>query len=253
MDKTRERHGEDLDLLAYATVIWRRKWLLASVCVCSVTAALAVSLMLPKYYEAETVILPIGSEPGGLGSALSSLPVAGVIAAASGLQTPADRVMVLLKSRTIAEEVITKYGLLALFYAKRWDAARGTWKDPDDHPVMQDAVRDLLRNVVEFRKSKEGAISIIVEWKDPKLAADIANYYVFALTGMMNEKAINTTIQTVDRAVPAERKSRPRIKVNMLLAGVAGLFSGLFLIFVLDYVRKVRSIDPSKSDSDSLS
>lgn len=242
-NQTTELRGEDLDLLVYARVMWRRKWLLAAVCVCSVTAALAASLLLPKYYEAETVILPINSEPGGLGSALSSLPGAGALAAASGLQTPADRVMVLLKSRTIAEDVITKFDLLALFYAKQWDTARGSWKDSDDHPVMQDAVKDLLRHVVEFRKSKEGAISIIVEWKDPKLAAAIANYYVSALTSMMNEKSINTTIQTVDRAVPAERRSRPRIKVNMLLAGFAGLFFGIFLVFVLDYVQKVRSIE----------
>jgi uncharacterized protein involved in exopolysaccharide biosynthesis len=253
INTSRDLQDGDLNLLTYVRVIGKRKWLLAAFCACWVIAALLISLLLPNYYEAETVILPIGSEPGGLGTALSSLPLAGTLAAASGFQSPADRVMVLLQSRTIAEEIIRKFDLLALFYESQWDAAKRMWKDPENHPVMQDAVRDLQRDVVDLRKSKEGAVTIVVEWKDPKLAADIANYYVSVLTGMMNEKAINTTIQTIDRAVPAERKSRPRIKMNMLLAGVAGLFSGIFLIFVLDYVQKVRSAVPSKNTSDSLS
>ena len=52
------------------------------------------------------------------------------------------------------------------------------------------------------------------------------------------------TIEVVDRAVPAERKSRPKIKLNMALAGVTSLFAGVFLAFFLEYLEKSRAAQP---------
>jgi uncharacterized protein involved in exopolysaccharide biosynthesis len=242
---------EEINLMTYWSVLRRRKWFLTAACVLSLIAALIISMILPAYYESETVILPVSSESGGLGAAFSASPLVGAFVGATGIQTPADRVLVLLKSRTIAEDVIRRFDLLRLFNERKWDPAKRAWKDPDAPPLMQDAVSRLTRKVVEFNKSKEGAISITVEWKDPKLAADVANYYVSALTGLMNEKSINTTVQTIDRAVPAEKRSRPRVGLNLLLAGAAGLFSGLLLIFFLDYIEQLRAADPTKKTTGS--
>jgi uncharacterized protein involved in exopolysaccharide biosynthesis len=205
------------------------------------SAAAVISLISPEYFKSETVIIASGPEAGGLGAALSASPLAGVLAGASGVQTPADKIMVILKSRTIAEAIVQRFNLLQVFNEEDWDTARGAWKDPSKPPLMQDAVKKLTRDVTRFSKGKEGAITVAVEWKDPKLSADMANYYITVLAAFLNEKSINITTQVVDRAVPAERKSRPRIKVNMILAGVVGLFSGLFLVFFLEYVQKVRS------------
>ena len=97
------------------------------------------------------------------------------------------------------------------------------------------------KSVVKINNNKkDGSITISVEWKDPQLAADIANYYISALAGLMNDKAINTTIQVVDRAIPAERKSRPKIELNMMLAGVMSLFVSVFIAFFLDYLAKQK-------------
>jgi hypothetical protein len=60
----------------------------------SVLTATVVSLLLPKYYKATTVIIAAESGAGGLGAALSSLPLAGALAGATGIQTPADKIMV---------------------------------------------------------------------------------------------------------------------------------------------------------------
>ncbi len=205
-----------------------------------VTATMVISLQLPKFYQSEAMIITSGSESGGLGAALSALPLAGAFGGLGGVQTPADKIMVILKSRTIAVDVINKFGLMKVFFDKEWDSTRGTWINPDKHPVMQDAIKQLNTGVAKFHKSKEGAITVSVEWKDPKLAADIANYYITALTGILNEKSINVTIQIVDKAVPAERKSRPKISQNMMLAGVASIFIGVFIAFFLEYLSKQK-------------
>ncbi len=55
------------------------------------------------------------------------------------------------------------------------------------------------------------------------------------------------TVQVLDRAVPAERKSKPKIRLNVMLAGVVSLFAGVFLAFCLEYVEKMRGPRPSPS------
>lgn len=231
---------DELSLLDYWKVIWRRKVMLIALFTVSVFITMAVSFLLPKYYRSETVIITTSSESGGLGTALSALPLAGALGGGVGIQTPADKVMVVLKSRSLAEAVIKKFDLIKALNQGRWDAAQGTWKNPKKPPLMEDAVKELTKKIVQFKKSREGAITVSVEWKDPQLSAEIANYYVASLTGFLNEKAINLTVQVVDRAVPAERKSRPRIAQNMMLAGSLSLFIGMFTAFFLEYLSKQK-------------
>jgi len=231
---------DEINLLDYWNVLWRRKGILITLFTVAVVATMVASLLLPKYYKAEAVIIASGSEAGGLGAALTSIPLAGVLAASAGIQTPTDKVMVVLNSRTLAESVIERFNLLRVFNENQWDQNKGTWKDANDPPLMQDAVAYLTEDVVETSKNKESAITITVKWKDPKLAADIANYYVTALSRFLNDKAINVTIQVVDRAIPAEKKYSPKISVNMVLAGATSIFIGVFIAFFLEYLEKSR-------------
>ncbi len=232
----------EISLLDYWNVLWRRKTLIIGLFTVMVVITMIVSLLLPKYYKSEAVIMAASPEMGGLGSALSSIPLAGAVASSlGGLSTPADKMLVFLKSRTVAEMVIKRFDLMHAFYKDEWDAAKGAWKDPDDPSRMEEAVKYLTKNVADFKKdNKSGSVTITVEWKDPKLAADMANYYVAALTEVLKDKAVNTTVQTVDPAVPAEKKSRPKIKLNMALAGVMSLFIGVFIAFFLENLSKQK-------------
>lgn len=245
-------HDDDeINLLEYWDVIRRRKTMLIILCTVSVAAAIVVSLLLPKYYKSETVIISSSSDSGGLGAAMSSIPLAGMLAGAAGIQTPTDKLMVFLKSRTIAEDVIGRFDLMKVFYEDAWDGAKGAWKNPDDPPYLEDAVKHLTTEVSQVTKSKEGAVTIAVEWKDPKLAAAMANYYVNALAQFMSERSVNITVQVVDRAIPAERKSRPRIGLNAALAGVMSAFFGVFIAFFLEFLAKQRmiaAVEPGESE-----
>ena len=234
-------YEDEIDLLEYWDVIWRRKKIVLSLFLISVFTTTVVSLLLPNYYKATTTAMATGPETGGLGAALSSSPLAGVLAGATGIQTPSDKVMVVLKSRTTAEAIIRKFDLLKVFNHGEWNASSGTWNDPADPPFMEDAVKKLTKDITTFRKTKEGAVTVTVEWKDPGLAADMANYYIAALTGFLNKKSINITIQVVDRAVPAERKSRPTMRMKIVLAGIMGLFLGVFSVFFLEYLQNART------------
>lgn len=232
---------DEINLLDLLRVIRRRAKMLAALFLTVTSLVLIISLLLPKHYKSQTVIIASSSETGGLGAALSALPFASAITGAVGIQTPTDKLLVILKSRTIAEAVIKRFDLLRLFNEDKWDAAKKAWKDPDDPPLMEDAVKLLTEDITTFGKSREGAITITVTWRDPKLAANIANYYVTALSGFLNDKSINVTIQVVDYAVPAERESRPKILLNTVVGGFSALFGGLFLIFFLEFLEKNKA------------
>jgi tyrosine-protein kinase Etk/Wzc len=235
-----ELHEDEINLLEYWNVIWQRKIMIGSLFTICVIATMIISLLSPKYYKSQTVIIASSSEMGGLGAALSSIPLVGALTG-GGIATPSDKVMVLLNSRTIADMVIKKFDLMRVFNEDRWDTKKGTWKDPEKPPLMEDTVKFLNKSVVNITNNKKnGSITVSAEWKDPRLAADIANYYITALTELMNDKSINTTIQIIDRAIPAERKSRPKIALNMALAGVMSLFIGVFIAFFQDYLSKQK-------------
>jgi uncharacterized protein involved in exopolysaccharide biosynthesis len=44
-------------------------------------------------------------------------------------------------------------------------------------------------------------------------------------------------VQVLDQAVPADRHSRPRLGLNLIISGATSLFCGIFLAFVVEYVQ----------------
>jgi len=50
-------------------------------------------------------------------------------------------------------------------------------------------------------------------------------------------------VQVLDHAVPALRKSKPKIKLQMALAGAVSLFLGIFLAFFLEYIQRQRAAE----------
>jgi len=46
-------------------------------------------------------------------------------------------------------------------------------------------------------------------------------------------------VQIMDRAVPAERHSRPKLRLNVAIAVVVSLLVSVFLVFFVDYIRNL--------------
>jgi uncharacterized protein involved in exopolysaccharide biosynthesis len=53
------------------------------------------------------------------------------------------------------------------------------------------------------------------------------------------------TVQVLDRAVPAERKSKPKTVLTSVIVGVLSLFLGIFLAFFLEYLDRARALRSS--------
>jgi len=72
----------------------------------------------------------------------------------------------------------------------------------------------------------------------------------------LTEARDTPTVQVLDPAIPAERKSRPKILLNVLIAGILSLFVGIFWAFVRGAIDRRKAafspLAPLSSAEDSL-
>jgi capsular exopolysaccharide synthesis family protein len=109
-----------------------------------------------------------------------------------GRDNPAERLLAILQSRTLAVEVIQALDLLPRLFARQWNADTHQWKT-EKPPTLQDAV-GTLSGIVSLTADRKGIVKIGVSSTDPALAASIANRYIEAL-----QKAINTNVFSLAR------------------------------------------------------
>lgn len=164
-DDQAQRWAEDdeIDLLDYWRVIWKYGRLIGIFFSASVLAALILGLVAPKIYESKaTIITP---REGGGGNLLSAIGASGLIQQLPGISIPSltpnkDTFISILKSRTIAQDLVEQLKLKDYYKAKH----------------LEDAISS-LQGTTKVSLTKEGVIEIKVEDTDPKMAANIANAY----------------------------------------------------------------------------
>ncbi len=156
---------DEINLLDYWLVIWKRRWLIGALCSASIIATLIFGLLSPKIFESTaTILTPRDSDLSGF-----NLAAAGIAQQIPGFgipsQTPVrDLFVAILKSRTLAENLVPQFKLKD--YYKAID--------------LEDATK-MLQGATTVSLIKEGLIPILISIKvadtDPKLAAQIANAY----------------------------------------------------------------------------
>ncbi|MBI5643979.1 MAG: lipopolysaccharide biosynthesis protein [Deltaproteobacteria bacterium] len=154
---------EEIDLLEYWRVLKKRKAFIAVIVLTAFIGSIIVSLMLPKSYRASTSILP-PQEEGILGAAMASRLSAGAAGGLAGslmgLKSASDLWVRILKSQSVTDSIIERFGL-----------------KKGDGDTIENA-RQGLEGRVEIKNSKEQIITIAVFDRDPVLAAKIANAFV---------------------------------------------------------------------------
>ena len=173
---------DEINLLDYWRVIRKRWKIIALIFGVSVITAGVISLLMTPIYRAKTTLMPLESSGGQLSAAmrnLGSLPfVGGMVPSIGGAS--ADKLVAVLQSRTVAEDVIRALDLIKVLFEE----------DRDEPPTIQDAVRSLTE-ATKITDDKKGLISVSVEYKDPGIAADIANQYTIALQRFLNENTLS--------------------------------------------------------------
>ena len=149
-------------------VIWRHRVMIAVLCGIAMATTFAVSRVLPKVYvsRASLLVPREGSGSafvGGLATATALLQQVPGLAVPS-LTPNRDMLLGILKSRSVGEATVRRFGLQERY--------RGRY--------LVDAIEQLQRNT-DISLTREGVITIQVEDIDPRVAAEITNFYVSEL------------------------------------------------------------------------
>lgn len=168
---------DGLDLLI---MLAKRKKTIAVVTLLFAVTGLVISLLLPKYYPANTRIL-LSQRPESIAAAmLSQLSSLARAATGAGIKYRGEMLQSrsMLQSRTVADALIERFNLRKIY----------------GEELMNDT-RKMLEKNTDISLGTDGVISITVEDKERKRAADLANAYVSELSALTRRLAVTEASQ----------------------------------------------------------
>lgn len=132
--------------------------------------ALGYAFTVTPIFTARTSFFPPQQEQSASAAMLAQLgSLGGIAASGSGIQNPTDQYVALLKSSTIADQIVRQFGLIDVYGVDYRQAARNT----------------LMRNT-NISAGRDGLIVIEVDDVLPERAAKIANAYVRELQSLLD-------------------------------------------------------------------
>jgi len=173
------RGDEEVSVLDLLIVLAKHKTLVLGLPAAAALISLVVSLLLPNYYTGTTKILP-PQQTQSTSAVLAQLGnLAGLAGSAgAGLKNPNDLYVGMLKSRTVADSLIQRFDLNKLY-----------------DQSYQSSTRKRLEKETTITAGRDGIISIQVDDKDPRRAAELANAYVDELFKLTKVLAVTEASQ----------------------------------------------------------
>ena len=165
---------DEISLLDILIVLAKHKKLILGLPLLAAVIAACVTLLMPNWYTATTKILPPQQQQSSAAAVLGQLGALPAGAAqALGVKNPNDTFVAMLKSRTVADNLIQKFDLKKVY----------------DQDLMMYTRKELANNT-NVASGKDGVITIEVDDKDPKRATEIANTYVDELRNLTSVLAV---------------------------------------------------------------
>ncbi|WP_457679901.1 Wzz/FepE/Etk N-terminal domain-containing protein [Thermovibrio sp.] len=175
---------DEIDLYELWLTLKKRKLTVIITTVIFFIIAAAYAFLAKPVYKTDTVLVPLGGKEGSFSSLLSSLPIP--------IQTNSNGITVelVLKSRTLKEDLIKQLNLMPLLFPNKWDSSRKTWKDEKDKPTLLDGVKKLDDLMSVSSDKKTGAITFSVMFPEkPQIAYEIAKKSLNIASKILNEKS----------------------------------------------------------------
>ena len=181
MNREMESHPlppeDEIDLMELFRALSRRRRLILGITAASAAVAVVVSLLLPVYYKAETRILPPQEKGSNLAAQLLGQAggLIGMAGGAVGVKSQGELFVAMTKSRTVLDRMVDRFDLMKRYKEK----------------YRQDARNKVVGSLTVQQDRKSGIISLTVEDRDPKRAADMANAFVEELKSLAGGLAVS--------------------------------------------------------------
>ena len=175
--------GGEISILDLLIILAERKRIVLWITGGFALVAIAVTLLLPVRYTATVTLLPpqeSSSMAGALASQLGNLGGIGALAGGGlGVKNPNDRYVGMLQSRTVEDAMVKDFGLMQEYHAR----------------YLSDARRAFEGRTTVDGSGKDGLIHILVEDRDARRAAALANGYVDEFRRLSQHLAITEASQ----------------------------------------------------------
>lgn len=170
---------DEITMLDLLIVLAKHMKLIIGLPVIAGVAAVVWILLVPNTYTASTKLLPPQQSQSTAAGMLAQLGgLVGFAGVASGVKSPSDTYVGMLRSRTVADAIIARFDLNTTFERK-----------------LQSDTRQVLQNMTMIKTERDGMITIGVEYTDPKQAAALANAYIDELYKLTNVLAVTEASQ----------------------------------------------------------
>ena len=185
----RERSIQRLSLL------WSQRKFLARAAVAGLLLATLIAFLLPKRFTSTAQLMPPDQGPGnGMAMMAALASKAGSLGSLGsellGLKTTGDLFIGILQSRTVQDDLITKFDLRKVYGVKRWEDAR-----------------KILAAKASFSQDRKSEIiTISVVDKSPQRAQQMAQEYISALNSVVVN--LNTSSAHREAVFLADRLSQ---------------------------------------------
>ncbi|MEJ7137741.1 Wzz/FepE/Etk N-terminal domain-containing protein [Amphibiibacter pelophylacis] len=171
---------DEISLLDLLRVVAENLWLLILGPLLIGLAALGITFAITPTFTATTTFLPPQQQQSAAASMLQSLGgLASLAGAATGIKSPSDQYVAFLGTNTIMDAMIKRFDLKKRYEQETLDGTRKALK---------------AKTQTDDGK-KTGLISVSVDDKDPKFAAELANAYVQELGKMLDRVSLTEAQQ----------------------------------------------------------
>jgi capsular polysaccharide biosynthesis protein len=200
---------EPINWSEYWRVIVKNRKLIGIITATSTLIALLIAFLLPPIYRAEVLLAPVSQDKSEGLSAIASqygdLAALAGINLGSGKDKTAEYIAA-LKSRALSVSYIKSENLMPVLFASKWDGEKKQWKDSTEAPTEWKAFKLWDENIRRVNLDKRtGLVTLIIEWKDPALAAKWANDF----TRHVNTRLRTEAVEEAERNIAYLEKQLP--------------------------------------------
>jgi len=172
--------ADEIDLIDLVIVLAKRKRLIAGLSLGAAAVTAVISLIMAPVFLAETKILSPQTSSSMASQIMSQLGAASVLlGGAPALKSPNELYIELVRSRPVLDEVIKRFDLMKLYGLDS----------------LEETERALRENIRAKDNIKSGIITVGVEDRDPKRAADMANALIEELRALNKGLSISEAAQ----------------------------------------------------------
>lgn len=279
----------EIDLFKLINTLLQSWKFITGVTIIFIVFAYFFVINLTDLFKAETLLVSAREERSG---ASSSIMQFGGLAAKAGISIPLSsdvhRSLATLESRQFLKRFIKEKNQLPVIFSNYWNESSKSWelKEGQEKLTIDDGVSS-LQGAMELETNEFGIISLSIMWKDPSIAAQLANDLVKHLNEQLRQKAITDSkkrmgyleqelakttlldmrkllfnllesekqkamlanvnddfaLEVIDPAVAPKDRSKPNRRLIVILVGMSGVLFGVFLVFLLQFVRKMMSFN----------